>query len=273
MTRAVLAFVCLLAGCTAPTSCEEATEHLVWIGAETYRLGSSSEEREIGYRLSPSVIRDQRWYDAWELPVRDVVVDGVWIDRTPVTQRDYAEFVARGEARAPDISREDYRTQGFLVHPYETVERYRWAGERPPRELADHPVTLVSWRDASDYCSWRGGRLPTEDEWEAACRGTTSRIFPWGDQWISEAAHVESGGTASVHSHTAGATPEGVLDLAGNVFEWTSSTFSAGRITLRGCSWDDAPGTCRCSFRHGRPPGSRHVLIGFRCATRRLPRP
>lgn len=273
MTRAVLAFVCLLAGCTAPTSCEEATEHLVWIGAETYRLGSSSEEREIGYRLSPSVIRDQRWYDAWELPVRDVAIAGVWIDRTPVTQRDYAEFVARGKARAPDISREDYRAQGFLVHPYETVERYRWAGERPPRELADHPVTLVSWRDASDYCSWRGGRLPTEDEWEAACRGTTSRIFPWGDQWISEAAHVESGGTASVHSHTAGATPEGVLDLAGNVFEWTSSTFSAGQITLRGCSWDDAPGTCRCSFRHGRPPDSRHVLIGFRCATSRQPRP
>ena len=107
-----------------------------------------------------------------------------------------------------------------------------------------------------------GRTPPTEDEWEAACRGTVARIFPWGDRWISEAAHVESGGTASVHSRPAGATPDGVLDLAGNVFEWTSSPFSDGRITLRGCSWDDAPGTCRCSFRLGRPPDSRHVLIG-----------
>lgn len=242
---------------------------MIWIGAGTYRLGSSAEEREIGYRLSAPAVRDQRWYDAWERPARDVVVNGLWIDRTPVTQNDYAEFVAHGGARPPDIPREDYLAQGFLVHPYETVEQYRWAGDRPRQALADHPVVLVSQQAASRYCAWKGGRLPTEDEWEAACRGTDARIFPWGDRWIPEAAQIESKGTASVRSHPAGATLDGVLDLAGNVFEWTSSPFSEGRMTLRGCSWDDAPGTCRCSFRHGRPAGTRHVLIGFRCAISR----
>ncbi|MCZ6869894.1 MAG: SUMF1/EgtB/PvdO family nonheme iron enzyme, partial [Gammaproteobacteria bacterium] len=79
--------------------------------------------------------------------------------------------------------------------------------------------------------------------------------------------HHGAAGTAPAGGLPAGATPEGVEDLLGNVFQWTASPFDATRSVLRGCAWDDAPGTCRCAFRHGRPAQSRHVLIGFRCAS------
>ncbi|MCH6552254.1 MAG: SUMF1/EgtB/PvdO family nonheme iron enzyme, partial [Planctomycetes bacterium] len=115
----------------------------------------------------------------------------------------------------------------------------------------------VDLEDARAYCGWRGRRdgldvrLPTELEWEAACRGRAGRLFPWGDDWVEGAAQIDSSATAPVTAHPSGATPEGVLDLAGNVFEWTGSFMPDGRPALKGCSWDDAPGTCRC-----RPPDS-----------------
>jgi formylglycine-generating enzyme required for sulfatase activity len=65
-----------------------------------------------------------------------------------------------------------------------------------------------------------------------------------------------------------GASPYGLLDAVGNVFQWTSSTLADGRRVLKGCGWDDDAGLCRPAFRHGRSPASRHILIGFRCAAR-----
>lgn len=64
-----------------------------------------------------------------------------------------------------------------------------------------------------------------------------------------------------------GVSPYGVFDPVGNVFQWTSSAFADGRTILKGCAWDDEPGLCRPAFRHGRPPESRHILIGFRRAS------
>lgn len=241
-----------------------------------YSVGSDARERELGYEQSPPAVRDGRWYDAWESPVRDVDVRQFAIDRTPVTQSEYAEFVAVTGHRSPAIDSATYRRQGFLVHPYSEVQPFLWSGDSPPGGIDDHPVVLVSRDDASAYCVWRGGeeggrrlRLPTEPEWEATCRGTAARTFPWGNEWHEAFAQVEATGTASVWSHPDGATPEGVLDMAGNVFEWTASTMPNGNPTLKSCSWDDAPGTCRCAFRHGRPAEARHILIGFRCAESR----
>lgn len=238
----------------------------------TYRMGSDPAEREIGYRLSPIAVRNGGWYDAWEADPADVDVDRFAIDRTPVTQSRYAEFVEATGHRQPAIDSATYRRQGFLVHPYSSVLPFLWSDGSPPAGLGEHPVVLVSRDDAAAYCAWRGRverrriRLPTESEWEAACRGTESRTFPWGTEWRDGLAQTDAGGTASVRAHPDGASPDGVLDLAGNVFEWTASAMPTGNPVLKSCSWDDAPGTCRCAFRHGRPAETRHILIGFRCA-------
>ena len=249
--------------------------HLVSIPGDSYSLGSDSLERELGYSLSPPFVRRAGWYDAWEaLPYRSQVRSFA-LDRFPITQSDYAGFVAATGHVRPHIEESDYQSQGFLAHSYDEVRRFLWDEGSPPAASADHPVVLVNRDDARAYCAWRGDReglelrLPTEEEWEAACRGIDSRLFPWGDEWRDGAAQMRATSTASVTAHPAGATPEGVMDLAGNVFEWTSSTMPDGRRALKGCSWDDDPGTCRCAFRHGRPATSKHILIGFRCAVSR----
>lgn len=248
---------------------------LVALPGGPYTVGSDSAEREIGYSLSPPGVRGAAWYDAWEAPRHVERVAAFAIDSTLVTQSEYAEFVATTRHRAPHIEGADYEAQGFLVHAYAEVEGFLWDNDSPPAELADHPAVLVDLEDARAYCGWRGRRdglgvrLPTELEWEAACRGRAGRLFPWGDDWVEGAAQIDSSATAPVTAHPSGATPEGVLDLAGNVFEWTGSFMPDGRPALKGCSWDDAPGTCRCAFRHGRPALTRHVLIGFRCAASR----
>ena len=261
----------LLAACRAP---EPATvpDRMALIRGGEYLLGSDSAERELGYELSPPAVRGYGWYDNWEAAPHRVTLEPFLIDRAPVTQKEYAEFVGATGYRVPHIDEAAYTEQGFLVHPYEEVQPFNWRDGAPDSALLDHPVVLVDLEDARAFCEWRSAadglavRLPTEAEWEAACRGADGRTFPWGSDWREGAAQVESTTTAPVTAHPNGATAEGVNDLAGNVFEWTSSSMPDGRPTLKGCSWDDAPGTCRCAFRHGRPAASRHILIGFRCA-------
>lgn len=250
----------------------EPPARMALISGGEYTLGSDSTERELGYGLAPPAVRGYGWYDAWEEAPHRVALEPFLIDRTPVTQREYAEFVSETGRRAPGIDEETYIAQGFLAHPYQEVERFLWDGGAPDSARLDHPVVLVDRADARAYCEWRGARdglelrLPGEGEWEAACRGRERRTFPWGDAWVDGAAQIEARETAPVYAHREGVTPEGVVDLAGNVFEWTSASMPDGRPVLKGCSWDDAPGTCRCAFRHGRPASSRHILIGFRCA-------
>lgn len=238
------------------------------IAGGPYVLGSPTAERDWGYAHSPPLVGAQRWYDRWERTPRRVDLAPYRIDANLVTQADYGAFVRATDGRVPYITSVEYQTQGFLVHPYATVEPYLWLQvAKPPAGLEAHPVVLVNRDDAAAYCAWRGKRLPSEDEWEAACRTGETRRFPWGNAWSAERVHHGAAGTAPAGALQAGATPAGVEDLLGNVFQWTASPFDATRTVLRGCAWDDAPGTCRCAFRHGRPAQSRHVLIGFRCAS------
>ena len=95
---------------------------------------------------------------------------------------------------------------------------------------AEHPVVNVNWDQANAYATWAGGRLPTEAEWEKACRGTDGRIYPWGDEPpTAELANFANnvGDTTPVGSYPNGASPYGALDMAGNVWEWTADWYAA----------------------------------------------
>ncbi|MFQ5736564.1 MAG: formylglycine-generating enzyme family protein [Thermodesulfobacteriota bacterium] len=244
-------------------------------------LGSDAKEKAYGYAIGGEGARRWRWFDAEAQ--RRVFVDDFYIDMYPVTQAQYYVFVRETGHAPPFISERDYRRQGFLVHPYTEVAPYLWRklaeGMAPPAGRLDDPVVLVSVDDAMDYCRWRGGfypertfRLPYEDEWEKAARGDDGRYFPWGDTWDDTRANIgRSGpnGTSPVYRYDSGRSPYGVYDMAGNIFEWTGTVAGKGqgRHILKSCSWDDMPGICRAAARHSRPKGSRHILIGFRCAS------
>lgn len=239
---------------------------MIFIPGGEYLLGSDREERNWAYQNSPDIVGQQQWYDTWESNPRSTTIPAFMLDKSPVTQREYEHYLSESDHREPTITQRDYQSQGFLVHPYSTVKDYLWNDNKAPKSRLEHPIVLVSKEDAGKYCASQGKRLPSEDEWEAACRGMSHNMFPWGNQWIADAVHHNNHGTAAINAHPLGKTPDDIQELLGNVFEWTSSTYSTNRSTLKSCSWDDAPGTCRCAFRHGRPSDSRHILIGFRCA-------
>jgi formylglycine-generating enzyme required for sulfatase activity len=246
-------------------------ERMVSIAAGHFWMGSDDAERRLAYRLSSQAVRDARWFEA-ELTRRKEPLLAFRIDRLLVTQAQYATFVALTGHPPPGIRKDDYLRQGFLVHDYDReVTPYLWRNGSPLARLANHPVVLVSATDAEAYCRWRhpSFRLPTETEWEKAARGDHGWIFPWGDRWDPgrlNSATRGPGGTTPVPRYPTGASPYGLLDAVGNVFQWTASTLADGRRVVKGCSWDDDAGLCRPAFRHGRASESRHILIGFRCA-------
>ena len=241
--------------------------------------GSDREERDYAYSIGSEAARRFRWYDRWELPRQVRREPAFRILRYHVTQEEYARFVAATGHRRPGTSRTEYTEQGFLVHPYSSVLPYLWDPSSSPHnayphERRNHPVVLVSQDDAIAYCRWLGDRrgstglLPTEWQWEKAARGGDGRYFPWGMRFDPRYlnAGYRFGGTTAVDRFPGGASPYGVMDMAGNVFEWTRSRFNKGKVTLKGGgSWDDSPGITRAASRHGRPPASRHILFGFRC--------
>ncbi|MCB9660287.1 MAG: SUMF1/EgtB/PvdO family nonheme iron enzyme [Sandaracinaceae bacterium] len=219
-----------------------------------------------------------------ERPVHEVTLSSYYMDRTEVTVSAYGECVRAGRCAArsavdwPGISAAD-RTF------YSQYCNWGVSG----REA--HPMNCVSWDDAVAYCGWRGGRLPTEAEWEYGARGSDGRVYPWGNegpsdrrlQWSGGCGGFGcSGGTAAVGSHASGRSPFGLEDMSGNVWEWVSDWYGAypsgavrdpsgptsgdGRV-LRGGSWlySDAAGV-RSANRFWYEASNRNVNVGFRCA-------
>lgn len=212
-----------------------------------------------------------------ESPQSMVTLPAFEIAATPVTNALYAQFVAATGAPPP----------------------ITWRGSSPPVDLHDHPVVDVSWHDAQAFCGWLTGerqkaesrrnppssfRLPTEAEWEHAARGTDGRVFPWGDEWDGERANTRESGygsTTPVGAFPGGASPYGCLDMAGNVWEWTSTLdalypydpadgredpAAAGRRILRGGCYANPHGFARCACRFRLPPAVRNEFLGFRLA-------
>ncbi|HVM43869.1 MAG TPA: SUMF1/EgtB/PvdO family nonheme iron enzyme, partial [Gemmatimonadales bacterium] len=194
---------------------------------------------------------------AWVRPAHAVVLAPFDIERTEVTVGAYRRF-----------------TVATLTQP-------------PWKTLPDSllPVTGVMWAEATAYCAWKypGGRLPSEEEWEAAARGADARRYPWGAAWSAAAANTQGarrGGLVPVGSYPAGNSPLGLEDLIGNVWEWTRSPAvaypggaapprSAGMYVIRGGAYNTPDSIADATWR-GREPATgltRDALAatGFRC--------
>jgi formylglycine-generating enzyme required for sulfatase activity len=255
-----------------------ADARMVAVPAGRYITGSTPEERESAYddylaTAKADTARAQHWFDA-ETDRHVARLPAFRIDLMPVTNAQFAEYVAAGGAPAPAIDAAAWAAQGFSQDYATQVARFVWRDGRPPPGREDHPVVLVTWMEADGYCRWRGGvrgeprRLPTGDEYEKAVRGDAGMVYPWGNAFEPDKLDSAVGGpldTMPVGSFVAGASPYGVLDLAGNVFAWTATPVGA-KMLVKGSAWDDFAGVGRGAAGHGRARAIRHAIVGFRCA-------
>lgn len=281
---------CALVGCSspAPPAHPQAAEaqlsiaadaDMVAIPAGMFIAGSTPEERAQAYddyqhTANNDSARERTWFDSEE-ERHQVTLPAFHIDLMPVTQAQFAEFVAARHAPAPAIDEAAWKAQGFAQDYATQVARFVWKDDRPPAGREDHPVVLVTWAEADAYCKWRGElvgqrrRLPTAHEFEKAARGDKGVAYPWGNAFEPERLNCAIGGprdTEPVGSHLEGKSPYGVLGMAGNVFQWTSTPFPPDEMTVKGSAWDDFAGVGRGASGHGRNKTARHVIVGFRCA-------
>ena len=213
-----------------------------------------------------------------ESPQHSVKVPAFYVSKHEISNRQWARFLeALPQWRRASIAGK-YHNGDYLRH---------WENDRYPPERADHPAVYVSWFAAVAYCEWAGGRLPMEDEWERAARGDKALRYPWGNSWsLSRCNSADNregdrfDGTAPVGHFPAGASPYGVLDMSGNVWEWVSSLFrpypynpldgreDQGEGTaprgLRGGAWNWYADNCRAANRHSDWPLSCTEDIGVR---------
>jgi formylglycine-generating enzyme required for sulfatase activity len=199
--------------------------------------------------------------DEQEKPAHKETVTAFYIDATEVTCEEYQKFVKATGHKAPA----------------------KWLDGSCPSGDALKPVTGVDWYDASAYAKWVNKRLPTEEEWEFAARGTDGRRYPWGNEWKDEAANAGTTAhkhLAEVREHKEGASPFGAFDMVGNAWEWTASKlvpYPGGRLAqeasddlrvIRGGSWQSDKDSATTTYRFGwRASGGKdYDNTSFRCA-------
>ena len=213
--------------------------------------------------------------DSNHYPEHHLNVADFYLDRWPVTNAEYKIFIDQTDYPAPN-----YEVSWCNTKPYNWDPQQRTF----PQDKADHPVVLVTWEDAMAYAAWAGKRLPTEAEWERAARGLNGRRYPWGnafDAGLCNSKEADLGQTSPVGQFSPGGdTPEGLVDMVGNVWEWTNSLFrpypydaddgresrqASGFRVLRGASWRNDANMALCI---SRLDGDFKFFnnVGFRCA-------
>jgi formylglycine-generating enzyme len=228
---------------------------MVFMPAGEFLRGRSHALPDDPLKWFPTLLKDDR-------PARTISLDAFYLDMYEVTNEQYGEFVKASRHPAP----------------------YNWPKGVPPAGKEQLPVADVSWTDAEAYCRWANKRLPTEAQWERACRGLVEgKKYPWGDELPDRnVAHFDSlDGPCQVGRFQPNYF--GAYDLAGNVWEWCSDWYEknyydaapprnpAGPAkglyrVLRGGSWADEPKFLTCANRSWARPGERSPNIGFRCA-------
>lgn len=227
---------------------------MILITAGTFIMGSDPKQDEYARE-------DEQPYHRLYLP-------DYYLAKSPVTNAQYLAFVQSTRHWPP-------------AH---------WEGRKLSKGREDHPVVNISWNDAIAYCRWLAkvtGQpycLPSEAEWEKGARGSDGRLYPWGNQWDRQRCNSREGGsldTTPVGAYPGGASPYGLLDMAGNVLEWTRSLHAPypydpkdGREdlevqearVLRGGSGGDNRFTVRCALRLRHDPIIRYEARGFRVA-------
>jgi formylglycine-generating enzyme len=225
---------------------------LIYVPAGDFVMGSPL--------MSPNAEKD-------EYPGHTVYLDGFWIHKNEVSNEMYSKCVLEGPCAAPDIDNEQFG------HPYNDI----W--------MTDHPVTDVNWIQATTYCEWINGRLPTEAEWEKTARGTQPLLYPWGgfepNCGFADLDGCEEG-TSEIGTRLHGQSPFEALDMAGNVREWVYDLYSPDYYSIssyhnppgpregenrvaRGGGWQDLPADVRTANRFELHHNTTEADLGFRC--------
>lgn len=280
---------------------------MVRIPAGDFIMGSDdvdTEKRTTQYGFGKPLYLDEH-------PSHRVRLPTYYIDRYEVSNARYRDFVTRNNYWVPDVWKDNgylLTRQVLAVADVDTLRRLaadtfrldldtRNMTRDALLDAIDHqrskldrlPVTGVSWQDADAYCRWSGRRLPTEQEWEKAARGTDKRVYPWGNDWDADRANMGGGhgweyGVAPVGSYPQGTSSFGVHDMAGNAMEWVadwyapypgshyqSEDFGRKFKVVRGGSWGGLGHYAisyfyRTTYRFFLAPASRFPDLGFRCA-------
>jgi len=252
----------------------------VWVPGGSFRMGSTDAELAAIRGATPSA-------PAWiggelpsEQPPHEVTISrGFWLDRDEVTNQAFQAFVDAG---------------GYGNQSLWSDAGWAWLQAAVPGTVprpcsslaAEQPRACITWFEAEAYAHWRGGRLPSEAEWEYAARGPTSRIYPWGNDWDPTRCNVEgSVGTTAVGSFATGGSWVGATDLAGNVMEWVADWLdpayyatspsidptgpaSGATKVEKGGWWGSNEFVARAAYRHFEdPPDYQDHHIGFRIVT------
>jgi formylglycine-generating enzyme required for sulfatase activity len=250
-------------------------EEWVPVPAGRFTMGTDTDEEP-----------DQK---AHESPQRRLEISAFEVMRTPVTVLAFSRFTLTGGYENRALWSDEgwsYREEKKIVCPRfaSNEERAEWGAYQTP----SRPVVGVSWFEAEAYARWAGARLPTEPEWEKAARGPEGNVYPWGNDWVEDAAAHRGRGprkTLPVGVFPKGESPYGVLDMAGSVWQWCADRYApdayareAGRDPMgpsvpadpprrvvRGGAWNTLAFSLRCANRNSYPPTARFSNLGFRC--------